>query len=214
MPAFESEGYLLDPRKMQPKMITQAFVSSNELSGSSSVGCTLAKMLEAGSPPSLAKAHVIRLLVVMILTVAKRRQTRGKLVNGQSYVRSVADVRTYRRSMMDPVRLFVAWKKICNNGPAADLMTSSTGPATSRRTIRKMKPVKVPMPTQAIMMRGPSTVGLGISFPQCLVSVAPRDVRNGGYLRSYGPQHPATISVMSPDRCVDHHTYPVSPRPA
>ncbi|KAL9580249.1 MAG: hypothetical protein Q9203_006377 [Teloschistes exilis] len=118
-------------------MMTHAFVRSREFNGSPSVGCTFAKIFEAGRPPSLANAQVIRLLVVMMAVVAKRRQTSGNLSS--------------------------PWKKMCSKGPAGDSMTSSTGPATSRRTIRNMKPVKVPMPTQAIMMRGPSTVGLGIS---------------------------------------------------
>ncbi len=90
---------LLEPRKIQPKMTTSATVSSSALSGSPNEGCTLAKTLENGRPPSLrtplasiyvgasrrkmqtylAKAYVIRLLVVMIVIVAKRRQMRGNL---------------------------------------------------------------------------------------------------------------------------------------
>ncbi|KAL9578761.1 MAG: hypothetical protein Q9212_005512 [Teloschistes hypoglaucus] len=157
-------SYLLDPKKMHPKIMTQAFVRSSEFNGSPSVGCTFAKILEAGRPPSLANAQVIRLLVVMMAVVAKRRQTSGNLSLRQYLTWQHASIHaTNSRSMMEPVRLFVAWKKMCSKGPAGDSMTSSIGPATSRRTMRKMKPVKVPMPTQAIMIRGPSTVGLGIS---------------------------------------------------
>lgn len=61
---------LLEPRKIKPKMTTSIVVRYNEFNGSSSFGCTLAKKRLAGSPPSLAKAQVIRLLVVMILVVA------------------------------------------------------------------------------------------------------------------------------------------------
>ncbi|KAL8683454.1 MAG: hypothetical protein Q9186_000609 [Xanthomendoza sp. 1 TL-2023] len=150
--------------KIHPKMTTHPVVRYSEFNGSSSCGCTFAKTLEKGRPPSRAKAHVIRLLVVMMLVVAKRRQMRGKLFRqsvriGSDLWRGGMD----RRSMMDAVRLFVALKKMWSKGPASDSMTSSTGPATKRRTMRKMKPVKVPIPTQAIMIRGPSTVGFGIS---------------------------------------------------
>lgn len=64
-------------------MMTHAFVRSSEFSGSPSVGCTLAKIFEAGSPPSLANAQVMRLLVVMMPVVAKRRQTSGNLLPHQ-----------------------------------------------------------------------------------------------------------------------------------
>lgn len=64
---------------MQPKMTTSAVVRQSELRGKPKVGWTLAKTLDIGSPPSRAKAQVMRLLVVMILIVAKRRHTRGNL---------------------------------------------------------------------------------------------------------------------------------------
>jgi hypothetical protein len=38
-----------------------------------------------------------------------------------------------------------------------------TFPATNSSTMRKMKPVKTPIPTHASMILGPSTAGLGIS---------------------------------------------------
>lgn len=67
------------PRKMQPKMTTRAVVNMSEFSGTSSLGCTLAKNLDAGSPLSRAKAHVILLDVVMIEVVAKSRHTSGNM---------------------------------------------------------------------------------------------------------------------------------------
>lgn len=47
--------YLVEPRKIHPKMMTQAFVRYRAFNGKSSLGCTLAKNLEAGNPPSLGK---------------------------------------------------------------------------------------------------------------------------------------------------------------
>ena len=60
-------------------MTTKAVVKINALSGISSFALTFMKILEAGSPPSRAKAYVIRELVVMIDIVANRRHTSGKL---------------------------------------------------------------------------------------------------------------------------------------
>jgi len=68
-----------DPRNMQPKMITKPVVRARELTGVSSLGCTLAQTFENGSPPSLANAYVIRLLVDMMPIVAKHRQPRGNI---------------------------------------------------------------------------------------------------------------------------------------
>lgn len=39
----------------------------------------------------------------------------------------------------------------------------SMSPATKRRTIKKIEPVTIPITTQPIMIRGPTTEGLGIS---------------------------------------------------
>lgn len=64
---------------------------------------------------------------------------------------------------MAPALVFVEWIKIWRSGPADELMTSSMFPATKRRTIRKIAPVKVPMPTQITMIFGPSTAACGIS---------------------------------------------------
>jgi hypothetical protein len=47
---------LLDPRKMHPKMMTNAVVRIRALSGKSHFLCTFAKNLLKGNPPSLAKA--------------------------------------------------------------------------------------------------------------------------------------------------------------
>lgn len=64
---------------MQPKIMTSEVVRTNELSGNSKVGWTFANTRDSGNPPSRAKAQVIRLLVVMIVMVAKRMQIKGKL---------------------------------------------------------------------------------------------------------------------------------------
>lgn len=56
----------------------------------------------------------------------------------------------------------------------------SMAPATKRRTIRKMKPVKIPMDTQAIMIFGPSTAGLGISSITAYVSTLQLGKKNWG----------------------------------
>jgi hypothetical protein len=45
----------VEPRKIHPKMMTHAFVKYRAFSGKSSLGCTFAKNLEAGNPPSLRK---------------------------------------------------------------------------------------------------------------------------------------------------------------
>ncbi len=92
----------------------------------------------------------MRLLVVMIVIVAKSKQISGN-----------------RSRQMEPAWLFVALRKIWSRGPAVELMTSCGLPATKRRTVRKMKPVKTPMATQAIMILGPSTLGFGISSIMC-----------------------------------------------
>jgi hypothetical protein len=70
---------LVEPRKMHPKMTTSAKFRYKEFRGTFSLGCTLLKKREAGRPPSLAKAKIIRLLVVMMEIVAKSMQTRGNL---------------------------------------------------------------------------------------------------------------------------------------
>lgn len=154
-----------------------------------------------GEETHLAKAYVMRLLVVMMLMVAKRRQTRGKLLRyGVSLPRlrfpewtvhpspfhpssfhpssphpssfhSLGHLKrkkaTHTNKQILPAILPVASPKMANSGPSAAEITSSMSPATNSRQVRKTKPVKTPMPTQAIMMRGPSTVGLGISSIMC-----------------------------------------------
>lgn len=68
---------LLDPRKIQPKMMTRIVVNQSALSGTWSRLLTFEKIRLAGKPPSLAKAYTILLLVVMMLTPANSKQTRG-----------------------------------------------------------------------------------------------------------------------------------------
>ena len=75
----------------------------------------------------------------------------------------------YIKRQIDPALLFVASKKMASKGPAEDSMTLSTSLRTKRRQVRKMKPVNTPMPTHAIMILGPSTVGFGIS---CIASAS------------------------------------------
>jgi hypothetical protein len=65
---------------------------------------------------------------------------------------------------MAPALLEVAFFKIWRRGVAADEITSLISPATKSRTTRKIVPVTVPMPTQAIIILGPSIDGLGISI--------------------------------------------------
>lgn len=57
----------------------------------------------------------------------------------------------------------VAFVMIARSGVAADSIILLISPATKSSTIRKTDPVKVPIRTQAIMILGPSTEGLGIS---------------------------------------------------
>jgi hypothetical protein len=114
-----------------------------------------------------ANAKIIRLLVVMTLNVAKIRHTSGSLdFKLSDFPRASSKLmmdKTNMRRQIPPAMLFVACIKICSKGPAAELMTSSILPATKSRTMRKMAPVKVPMPTQMTMILGPSKAALGIS---------------------------------------------------
>ena len=70
---------LLEPRKIHPKIIVKTVVRIKALSGWPSLVCTLAKSLDAGSPPSRANAYVMRDEVVMMEVVAKRRQISGNM---------------------------------------------------------------------------------------------------------------------------------------
>ena len=122
-----------------------------------------------GYQAHLANAYVIRLLVVMMEMVAPSRHTRGNL-----YAISIGNMRpslgsvshghdTYINKQIEPARLRVAFSKIASNGPAGEEITFMTSPATNNNTERKTKPVKIPIPTVASMILGPSTVGFGIS---------------------------------------------------
>lgn len=113
----------------------------------------------------LAKAKIIRLLVVMTLIIAKTKQTRGNLEPG---VRVEAkwgkeSFTTYIKRQIPPTLLLVASTRICRSGPAAEVVTVSMFPATKRRTIKKIEPVNTPMPTQVTMIFGPSMSALGTS---------------------------------------------------
>lgn len=67
----------VDPKKIQPKMITTTVVKINELSGMPRPLWTLANTLEKGRPLSRANAHVILEDVVMIPQVANSKQIKG-----------------------------------------------------------------------------------------------------------------------------------------
>lgn len=49
-------SYLVDPRKIKPKMTTRAKLRYSEFKGTFSLGWTLEKKGEKGRPPSRAKA--------------------------------------------------------------------------------------------------------------------------------------------------------------
>lgn len=57
----------------------------------------------------------------------------------------------------------VAFFRIARSGVAGESMILKILPATKSKTTRKIEPVTVPIPTQAIMILGPSTEALGIS---------------------------------------------------
>ncbi|KAL9611114.1 MAG: hypothetical protein Q9167_004218 [Letrouitia subvulpina] len=108
-----SNPHLLDPKNMHPNTMTHIVVRYSALRGNLSVGWTLAKNLEAGRPPSRAKAYVIRLLVVIMEVVAKRRQTSGKLFLSLAANRILKETcQIYINKMMEPGLLLVAWKKM------------------------------------------------------------------------------------------------------
>lgn len=64
---------------------------------------------------------------------------------------------------MAPALFPVARLNIARRGVAGESIISKISPATKRRTTRKMEPVMVPIPTQAIMILGPVSRGFGIS---------------------------------------------------
>lgn len=49
-------SYLVEPRKMRPKMMTRTRLRVSEFKGTFEPGWTLAKKREKGRPPSRAKA--------------------------------------------------------------------------------------------------------------------------------------------------------------
>lgn len=138
----------------------------------------------------LAKAKIIRLLVVMMEMVAKSMQTRGNLEIIRNELRGFLE-RPYMSRQMAPALLLVAFLRICRRGPAAELITSSMLPATKSSTIRKMVPVTVPIQTQPIMILGPTTEARGISLD---VSSCRHIVLRTNYLQSYVQRRPFDIS--------------------
>ena len=102
----------------------------------------------------------------------------------------VCRVLAHINKQIDPALLPVALKKMARRGPAAFSITFSMSPATRRRQTRKMKPVKTPIPTQASMILGPSTDGLGISsiWNGPAISKCPIEMKFSIY-EPYAPQH-------------------------
>lgn len=97
----------------------------------------------------LANANIIRLLVVMTLRRAKIKQTRGSLVNSVSQLSKYQYISAaYINRQIAPALFLVVSIRIWRRGPAEELATLSMSPATNKRTIRKIEPVNVPMPTQ------------------------------------------------------------------
>lgn len=78
------------------------------------------------------------------------------------FSQSLSVKQTYINRQIAPARFWVEWMRICKRG-ADELITVSISPATNSRTMRKMVPVTMPIPTQDIMILGPSLRGLGIS---------------------------------------------------
>lgn len=76
---------------------------------------------------------------------------------------STGNSEAYTKRQIAPALLDVAFFRIARSGVAAESMILLISPATKSSTIRKIAPVTVPIPTQAIMILGPSTEGLGIS---------------------------------------------------
>lgn len=96
--------------------------------------------------------------------VANSMHTRGKLrqvLVSTSGRNGGSDA--YINRQIAPALFCVALCRIARRGPAEDSIISLMLPATNSRTTRKIVPVTVPIPTQAIMILGPSTDGFGIS---------------------------------------------------
>lgn len=94
---------------------------------------------------------------------------------------------SYISRQIAPALFFVASMRIWRRGPAAELATWSMSPATKSRTIKKTEPVNVPMPTQDIMIFGPSMEALGTSagISHCHIKL-----KAIAYPRSYEQRHP------------------------
>lgn len=85
-------------------------------------------------------------------------------MNGVSRTRKPRESsKAYIKRQIAPALLEVAFFKIARSGVAAESIILLISPATKSSTTRKIVPVTVPIPTQAIMILGPSTEGLGIS---------------------------------------------------
>lgn len=111
-----------------------------------------------------AKAKIIRLLVVITLRMARIKHTRGSLDLYQQKAEPIStELGTNINKQIAPAVFLVASIKICRSGPAAEVVIVSMSPATKSKTIRKMAPVKVPIPTQETIILGPSIDGFGTS---------------------------------------------------
>lgn len=175
--------YLVDARNRSPKSMTTTEVRTRALRGRPSLGWTLLKSLEAGSPPSLvAVVNTSTTHGASIESIPSKSENHSTACshdadcceceanewkpNGcisQRAVKGESKYRTHIKRQIAPALLFVACIRICKRGPADDLIMSSIGPATKSRTTRKTAPVKTPIPTHMIMILGPSLEGFGIS---------------------------------------------------
>jgi hypothetical protein len=123
---------LLEPIKIKPKRLVKPAANMRAFRGCPSRGWTFEKNGDQGTPPSLAKAYVMRDEVVMIAISAKRIQPSGNMSRHTA-----------------PALLPVALLRIVMSGPAVDSMIAfASPPDTNRRIMRKKNPVTVPMQTQ------------------------------------------------------------------
>lgn len=119
------------------KIMTRVELRRTALSGTPVLGLTRAKKGEKGSPPSRAKAAVIREHAVRMPCEVKNIATSGK---------------TCRQ--MAPGTEPVAWYIEARRAPELDEMTSLTSVMENSRHTRKMKDDTLPMITAATMAMG------------------------------------------------------------
>lgn len=100
----------------------------------------------------------------MIVVVAKSIQASGKLLRSLAFGTMYGGrPETHISRQTAPALLPVASRRICNSGPADELITELMSPATKSSTTRKIVPVTVPIMTHVIIIVGPCRAALGIS---------------------------------------------------